>query len=166
MTAPIAAFVLRQLSVAAKKATESEVGGITEIISLTRETTQGIRMLKSFQLENILQERMSTAVADVENMRNRLARVKALVAPISEVLSGLAIGAVVLYASLSSRGNPENVGAIFSFITALLLAGEPLRRLSRLHLDLATAAERISMLYHLLDQTQVEPQKTPGPTSM
>ena len=163
MTAPIAALVLRRLSAAAKKATESEVGGLTQIISLVRETTQGIRMLKSFQLENLLQDRMSASIAAVENKRNRMARIKALVAPISEVLSGLAIGAVVLYASLSSRGNPESIGAIFSFITALLLAGEPLRRLSRMHIDLSIAAERISMLYTILDQTQVEPKDDPRP---
>ncbi len=50
-TAPVAALVLRQLSAAAKNSTQGEVGGLTEIISLTRETTQGVRMLKSFQLE-------------------------------------------------------------------------------------------------------------------
>ncbi len=60
------------------------MGGLTEIISLTRETTQGVRMLKSFQLEDILHKRMSASIAAVEDMRNRLSRVKALVAPVSE----------------------------------------------------------------------------------
>ncbi len=116
-------------------------------------------MLKSFQLEDILHKRMSASIAAVEDMRNRLSRVKALVAPVSEVLSGVAIGAVVLYASLNSRSNPESIGALFSFITALLLAGEPIRRLSRMHIDLSIAAERIAMLYQLLDQAQVEPRR-------
>ncbi len=162
-TAPIAALVLRQLSAAAKNSTQGEVGGLTEIISLTRETTQGVRMLKSFQLEDILHKRMSASIAAVEDMRNRLSRVKALVAPVSEVLSGVAIGAVVLYASLNSRSNPESIGALFSFITALLLAGEPIRRLSRMHIDLSIAAERIAMLYQLLDQAQVEPKEDARP---
>ena len=162
-TAPIAALILRRLSTAAKEATQSEAGGMAEVLSLTRETTQGIRMLKSFQLEDLMQERMSASIAAIEDKRNRLAKVKASVAPISEILSGVAIGAVVLYATLSSQGNPESLGAIFAFITALLLAGEPIRRLSRLHIDLATAAERISMLYFILDQTQIEPQADSRP---
>ena len=162
-TAPIAALILRRLSAAAKEATQSEAGGMAEVLSLTRETTQGIRMLKSFQLEDLMQQRMSASIASIEDKRNRLAKVKASVAPISEILSGIAIGAVVLYAVLSSQGNPENLGAIFAFITALLLAGEPIRRLSRLHIDLATAAERISMLYFILDQTQVEPEADSRP---
>ena len=162
-TAPIAALILRRLSAAAKEATQSEAGGMAEVLSLTRETTQGIRMLKSFQLEDLMQQRMSTSIASIEDKRNRLAKVKASVAPISEILSGIAIGAVVLYATLSSQGSPESIGAIFAFITALLLAGEPIRRLSRLHIDLATAAERISMLYFILDQTQVEPQADSRP---
>ena len=156
-TAPIAGFLLRQLSAAAKNATKSETHGLTEILSLTRETVQGIRMLKAFQLEDVLAKRMQTATAATEQRRNQLARIKASVAPISEILSGVAIGAVVLYATLRSQANPENVGALFSFIAALLLAGEPLRRLSRLHIDLTTATERVAMFYDILDKTQVEP---------
>ncbi len=162
-TAPIAALILRRLSAAAKEATQSEAGGMADVLSLTRETTQGIRMLKSFQLEDLMQQRMATSIASIEEKRNRLANVKASVAPISEILSGIAIGAVVLYAVLSSQGNPDSIGAIFAFITALLLAGEPIRRLSRLHIDLATAAERIYMLYSILDHTQVEPQADSRP---
>ena len=153
---PFAALALRRLSARAKKATKSEAGGMATIVSLTRETSQGVRMLKSFQLERILQNRMNAATADVEARRNKLARIKAAVAPLSEVMSGLAIAAVVLYGSWASQSDPQYIGSLFSFITALLLAGEPLRRLSRLHVDLATAAERISMMYSIFDTPPVE----------
>lgn len=155
-TVPLAALMLRRLSVMAKKATQSEAGGMATVVSLTRETSQGIRMLKSFQLERILQERMDLATKLVEEKRNKMARIKAAVAPLSEVLSGFAIAAVVFYGAWRSQSDPKNIGNLFSFITALLLAGEPLRRLSRLHIDLSTAAERISMLYEILDTKPVE----------
>ena len=166
-TAPLAGIVLRHLSEAAKNATKSETQGMTEVLSLTRETVQGIRMLKAFQLEEVMARRMKSATAATEHRRNQLARIKASVAPISEILSGVAIGAVVLYATLRSQANPENVGAFFSFIAALLLAGEPLRRLSRLHIDLNMATERVAMFYDILDKTQVEPvQRRSAPTDV
>lgn len=154
--APIAAFALRQLSATAKHVTKSETSGMATIVSLTRETSQGIRMLKSFQLENILQDRMNAATAQLEARRNKLAQIKAAVAPLSEVMSGFGIAAVVLYGTWITQDDPKNIGSLFSFLTALLLAGEPLRRLSRLHIDLATAAERISLMYAIFDTPPVE----------
>lgn len=159
ITAPVAGFALRSLSASAKKAARMETGGQRALLSLSRDTVQGIRMVKSFQLEGLLQDKMDTATKAVEAQRNRLARIKSSVGPISEVLSGLAIAAVIFYATMGSQGDPKSVGSFFAFITALLLAGEPLRRLSRLHIDLTTAAERIAMLYEIIDQPQDEPEK-------
>lgn len=163
VAAPPVVFILRRLSVLSKSAARQEVQGFASIISLTRETVQGIRMIKSFQLEKLLQGRMLDYTQRVEKQRTNLARLKAAVSPVSEVLSGLAIGAAVLYAAYKARENTENIGTLFSFITALLLAGEPLRRLSRLHVDLATASERISHLYAILDQKRVELASDPRP---
>lgn len=151
-TAPLAYLLLRNLSARTKKAAKSEAAGMADIVALTRETSQGVRVLKAYQLEQLLRDRMMGATLAVEAQRNRLARVKAAVAPLSEVLSGLAIGLVILYASWRSQGNPEHIGSLFSFITALLMAGEPLRRLSRLHVDMTTATERIRMLYGLFEE--------------
>lgn len=155
-TAPLAYLLLRNLTQRTKKAAKSEATGMATIIALTRETSQGIRVLKSYQLEPVMRSKVGEATLNVEAQRNRLARVKAAVAPLSEVLSGLAIGLVILYASWRSQANPESLGSLFSFITALLLAGEPLRRLSRLHIDLVLASERIRMLYALLDENPIE----------
>jgi subfamily B ATP-binding cassette protein MsbA len=162
-TAPFAAMGLKKLAAAAKQAANMETGASGDVLGLTRETSQGIRMLKSFQLEGILKDRMTAATAAVEQQRNALARVKAAVAPLSEVLSGIAIGAVILYATLRSQNDPEMIGRFFSFITALLLAGEPIRRLSRLHIDLAAAGERVRMLYEILDLPPAEPHTKDEP---
>lgn len=156
--APVAGLALRKLSAMAKQVTKSETSGMSMIVSLTRETSQGIRMLKSFQLESILQDRMGAATAQVEARRNKLAKIKAAVAPLSEVMSGFGIAAVVLYGTWTTKDDPKNIGSLFSFLTALLLAGEPLRRLSRLHIDLATASERISLMYAIFDKPPVEPE--------
>lgn len=158
LTAPVAALALRQLAIKAKSATKSETKGMVEILALTRETSQGIRMVKSFQLEGPLKERMGVATRAVQDQRYRMARIKAGVAPLSETLSGIAIAAVILYATVKSQSDPEIIGRFFSFITALLLAGEPMRRLSKLHIDLATAGERVKMLYAIMDEQQVEPK--------
>lgn len=152
VTAPLAAMALRQLSKRAKKASQVTTDILGTVVSLTRETAQGAKMIKSFQLETLMRRKMGEAIAITEQAAVKLVKVRAAVAPLSEVLAGLAIAGVILYGVLRAGSDPEMVGRFFSFITALLLAGEPLRRLSRLHVDLATAAVPVSMMYEVLDE--------------
>lgn len=154
VTAPLAAVALRQLSKRAKKASEVTTNILGTVVSLTRETAQGAKMIKSFQLEKLMRQKMGEAIAITEQAAVKLVKVRAAVAPLSEVLAGLAIAGVILYGVLRAGSDPEMIGRFFSFITALLLAGEPLRRLSRLHVDLATAAVPVSMMYEVLDETE------------
>lgn len=162
-TAPIAAFTLRQLSKRAKKASQVTTDILGTVVSLTRETAQGAKMIKSFQLENLMREKMSKAISITEEAAVKLVRVRAAVAPLSEVLAGLAIAGVILYGALRAGSDPEMIGRFFSFITALLLAGEPLRRLSRLHVDLATSAVPVSMMYDVLDEAADRHEKADLP---
>jgi len=68
-----------------------------------------------------------------------------------EVLAGLAIGLVVLYAGWRNFSFGETPGQFFAFIAALLMASDPLRRLSRMQLQLTAAAAGAHMMYELLD---------------
>jgi ATP-binding cassette subfamily B protein len=80
------------------------------------------------------------------------ARMNALI----EVLAGLAIGLVVLYAGWRNLSFGETPGQFFAFIAALLLAADPLRRLSRMQLQLAVSAAGTRLMYDLLDTPAVE----------
>src|SRR5690606_9668993 len=50
----------------------------------------------------------------------------------------------------------DTPGQFFAFITALLMAADPARRLSKLQLQLATAAIGVRMMYDLLDTPATE----------
>ena len=154
---PVAALSLRKLSARARKAARGEAQLLAAVASLTRDTAQGAKMIKSFQLEDLMRKRLFAAVEDLERLANKIIQVKAAVAPLSEAVAGIAIGAVILYGTLRSGSDPEMPGRFFSFITALLLAGEPMRRLSRLRIELAAASVPVSMMYEMLDEEEREP---------
>ena len=148
---PIAALVLRHLVRLVQKATQSELFSVATIIGTTRETAQGIRVVKSFQLEDVLRRRMATGIEAVERLSNRIVSIQAQVNPLIETLGGLAVAAVVFYAGWRNVEHGDTPGEFFSFITALLLAADPARRLSKLQLQLAAAAVGVRMMYELLD---------------
>lgn len=153
---PAAVIGMRRLTARIKKATRQESSSFAKVIGYMRETSQGIRTVKSFQLEPAMRSNMFGSIEAVEKLNNKMVAVKALVNPLMETTAGLSVAAVVMYAGWRTMSAGETPGEFFSFITALLLIGEPARRLSRLQLQLVTTSVQVKMLYDLLDQSQAE----------
>jgi subfamily B ATP-binding cassette protein MsbA len=146
-----------------RNAASSEVASIMTIIALMRETAQGISVVKSFQLEDAFCKRMFDAIAAVERLNNRMKRVQAGVAPLVEVLGGIAIALVVMYAGWRNLSFGETPGQFFSFVTALLLAADPARRLARVPLELATAGIGVRIINELMDTPAAEQERGKKP---
>lgn len=153
---PGVAYGMRQLSRRVKKVAGSEVHSMAQVVSNMRETVQGIRIIKSFQLESKMREQMALAIEAVQRLNNRMVMVKARVNPLLEGAAGLAIASAVAYAGWRTISHGQTPGEFFAFIAALLMAGEPLRRLSRLQLQLVTSGVQVKMLYDVLDTPAVE----------
>jgi ATP-binding cassette, subfamily B, bacterial MsbA len=153
---PAVYFGLSQLTKRVKRAAGRETQSAVDVVSAMRETVQGIRIVKSFQLEPTVRNRMFGAIDAVERVANRIVRTQASVNPMIETLGGVAIALVVLYAGWRNISYTETPGQFFAFITALLLASDPARRLSRVHLQMAQQAHSVRLLYDLLDTPVVE----------
>ena len=158
---PLAWFGLSNLTKRVKKAAAREVKSIADVVGIMRETVQGIRIVKAFQLEPQSRAKMFDAVDTVEKTSNRIVRTQARVNPLIETLGGAAIAMVVMYAGWRNVASTEAPGQFFAFVTALLLASDPARRLSRVHLHLTTQAQSVRGLYELLD-TPVAEKDEPG----
>jgi ATP-binding cassette subfamily B protein len=158
---PFMAVAVRRLSQRIRNAMESQYHSISTIIGAMRETSQGIRVVKAFQLEGMQRERMGLGIDAVRRMGNKIVAAQAGMNGLVEVLAGLVIGLVVLYAGWRSLSAGDTPGQFFAFIAALLMASDPLRRLSRLQLQLTASSVGAKMMYDLLD-TPVSEKAAPG----
>ena len=158
---PGVAFGMKQLSKRVKKVAGSETHSTAKVISAMRETAQGIRIIKSFRLEDAMRRHMAVCVESVQRKNNRIVAVKARVNPLLETAAGLAIASAVAYAGWRTMSHGQSPGEFFAFIAALLMAGEPLRRLSRLQLNLVSSAVQVRMLYDILDTPALEAESVP-----
>lgn len=148
---PLAIFGVRFLLRKVRKIMEAELHSIGEIVKVVQETSTGVRVLKAFSLENMMRNRMNKAVTDVENRANSIARLEAATSPIMETLSGVAIAVVIAisgYNVLEQNGTP---GSLMSFITALLLAYEPAKRLARMRVSIEAGMVGVRMMFGVLD---------------
>jgi len=138
-----------------KEVARSELLSFAKMTTTIQQTAQGNRMVKAFGLEPVMREDMEGAVEGVRARANRIAQVSAMTNPLMETCGGLAIAGVIVYGGwrvIEGGGDP---GAFFSFITALLMAYEPAKRLARLNIKLNASLIGVEMLYSLLD---MEPQ--------
>jgi len=160
---PIAVIGSRKLGLRVRKVMKTEFTGAAQIMESMQEAVQGIRIVKAFTLEKQMSARQASAIGSLEQAANKLAAVSARSSPLMEALGGLAIAVVVIYGGWSVIVNDRPPGAFFSFITAVLLAYEPAKRLARLQVDLNAALVGVTMLYEFLDEKEVEPNLFDGP---
>ena len=139
--------IIHRMRHAARQAVEVN----SRLVGAMQETVQGIAVAKAFTMEQELSRRIATLVAEAERRANRIARVSERITPITEILAGFAISGVIAYAAwrASTAGTPP--GSVFAFITALLLAYDPARRLARVQVNLEKALVNARMIYELLD---------------
>ncbi|OMP71590.1 ABC transporter ATP-binding protein [Agrobacterium tumefaciens] len=148
---PLAILSVRLVLRRVRKIMEAELASLGEIVNVVQETSIGVRVIKAFSLENLMRQRMNKAVSDVEHRANGIAKLEAATSPIMETLSGLAIAAVIAvsgYTVLEKGGSP---GDLMAFITALLLAYEPAKRLARMRVQIESGMIGVRMMFEVLD---------------
>ncbi len=148
---PLAIIGVRNLRKRVKKIMELELLSLGQIVEIMQETSLGIRIIKAFSLEPVMQERMVEAVGGVEKRANSISRLEAATAPIMETLSGLAIAGVVAVSSILVLQEGRSPGEMMSFITALLLAYEPAKRLARMRISIESGMVGVRMMFDVLD---------------
>ncbi|HKJ63462.1 MAG TPA: ABC transporter ATP-binding protein [Hyphomicrobiales bacterium] len=159
--APIGIVVQKRLVGRIRKVAQREVMSLGAIVKTMREASQGIRVVKAFTLEANMRGRMDEAIRAVERVANKMVTINAGVNPLVDTLGGFAVAGVIFYAGWRTLTYNETPGAFFSFITALLMAYEPARRLAKLQVSLGQACIGVQMMYDLIDSEPVLTDK-PG----
>lgn len=157
--APPIIIALRYIAKRLRTATRQAIDLNSQVLGAMQETVQGITIVKSFTMEERLSSRISHIIGDAEQRANRIARLAERTSPITETISGFAIAAVIVYAAYRSIHTNEPPGAFFSFITALLLAYDPVRRLTKLQINLEKAVVNARMIYEILDTKPLQGDK-------
>ncbi|MBX3596666.1 MAG: ABC transporter ATP-binding protein [Rhizobiaceae bacterium] len=121
------------------------------LIGAMQEATQGIAVVKAFTMEQQLAARLRTLIANAEARSNKIASVTERLGPITETLAGFAIAGVIAYAGYRAISQQQPPGTVFAFITAFLLAYDPVRRLARVQVGLERALVNARMIYEILD---------------
>ena len=163
LVGPPAIIGVTSLSKSVRNVARSEFASQGMIISVMQETAKGIRIVKAFGLEDTMRGRMGAAIDAVRRRANRIAGLAARSGPLMETLGGFAFSGVMLWAGYATIYLGQPPGAFMSFVTAIILAYEPAKRLARTQISIEANLMALRMMYELLDTKPSQNVNPDGP---
>jgi len=164
--APPAVLMMGKLVRRIRTVAYNQWTGGARTLETMQEAVQGIRIVKSFTLEDTMCSRFDSNVAAVERESNKMARVGQRTGPLMEALAGAAVSLSLIYAGYRVIETGATPGEFVSFMTAFLLAYEPAKRLARLSMDLNAALVGVRILFEIIDAPATEPREDVKPSLM
>ena len=149
---PVAVIPIARLGKRMRKVTVNTQEEMGQFTTLLEQTFQGARVVKSYGMEEYEKSRLRAIAERVFSLVFQAARVRSLASPIMESLGGVAITLVITYGGFRVIHDNMDPGSFFSFITALLLAYEPMKRLANLNATLQEGLAGAQRLFQLLDR--------------
>jgi subfamily B ATP-binding cassette protein MsbA len=133
---------------------------MADVSVLLHETISGARIVKGFCQEAQEIERFSKEAWRLFTLRLKDVSTRAISSPLMEFLGGLGMAGIVFYAGWQVVEGASTPGTFFSFLTALLMLYEPVKRLSGVNADIQNGLAASVRVFKVLDET---PEVTDGP---
>lgn len=144
--APLAVLNLGKQRKRIRRASGRGLKEASELSSMLTQTLQSMRVVKAYGQEAHETRRFREIVHNIRKYIMKATRTRASVGPVWEVMSGLGFAAAILYGGWQGIYGNVTLGAFMGFMTAALLAFQPLKQLAGIHATLSEgllAAERV-----------------------
>jgi len=137
-----------------------QMGKITTVL---HETISGQVIVKTFCREDYERSRFSRENRSLFRTLMKRYRVRALTSPLMETLAGVGAATAILVGGHRVLQGAMTTGSFFSFIAALGMLYEPVKRLSRLHLVVQEGLAAAERIFQVLDE---EPEIRDNPEAL
>ncbi len=142
-----------------RRATRRAQDDAAELTQIIQETLSGHHVVKSFGAEAIEAERFRKAAQRLRSSNLRYVAQQALASPLIEFFGALTIVGLVTYARNEIKTGNLTTGEFTSFVIALLMLYEPVKRLTGIHNIFQQALGASQKVFEYLDQDQAVKDK-------
>ena len=149
---PIAIYPIRRIGKRLRKISKSTQVGFGMLTSKLSESFSAIKTIKAFGSENFESKRIDKEIINIFNLTYKSTKVNSIARPLMEIISGCAIGAIIFIGGSQVIQGQTTPGTFFSFLTALLMAYQPVKSLASLNATLQIAMASAERVFEILDK--------------
>lgn len=148
---PLAMGIVTYFGRKMRKVSHKLQGKMADMNNVLYEKISGIRIVKAFCAEQREIERFSMVIHEYFISALHAVRIRAITSSLSEVLGGIGIAGVIWYGGYEVIHGITTPGTFFSFITALFMLYEPLKRISSFNIKIQQALAAADRVFTILD---------------
>ncbi len=125
-----------------------QTGGLSTTLS---EALDGRRIIKAYGLERFASERAHARIAIRLKTLLKVVRRRAATAPATDIFVGVVLAATIFFAGYQSLHGQLDIGRFSAFISAMLLAQDPVRNLSQFWPLLSSGSAAATRVFAVID---------------
>ena len=123
-----------------------------DLSSFLHETFTGTKIVKAFSMEEHEKKRFAQKSYKIFRLEMKENKVREMSSPLMELLGGLGIGFIIWYGGRQVVSGTYTFGAFMSFLTAVGLMYQPLKKISRLNNAVQRGMAAIERIYDILER--------------
>lgn len=148
---PIAAFFTKKLGKKMGKFVNKSLEASEIFTKFLSEILKATSIIKIFQKEDQELKNFKNVIENRIDIMSRVEKTRLGAGPVMETITGIAVAIVVFAGGYLSIQNKIEVGSFFSFLTALMLAYQPVRALAGVNIGINEGIAAAKRIYTLLD---------------
>ena len=137
-----------------RRTTRAAQDNAAELNQVLQETLSGHQVVKSFGAEDVESNRFRDRAEKLRTTNLRYVAQQAIASPIIEFFGALTIVGLLTYARLQIKAGQMTTGEFTSFVIALLMLYEPVKRLTGIHNIFQQALGASQKVFEYLDNEQ------------
>jgi len=143
---PISRFGKKMRNIATR--TQVTMGSLT---TLLQETISGTRIVKAFSMEEYENQRFAKENEHLFKLALKSVSVSAISSPFMEFLGGIGIATIIFYGGYQVIKGVSTPGTFFSFLTALIMLYEPVKRLTNVNNTIQQGIAGANRVFSIID---------------
>jgi subfamily B ATP-binding cassette protein MsbA len=151
IAAPFFAYPIEKIGRKLRRVAASTQEQTGQMASLITESLAGTRIAKTYGLEGYLKAKAAKTFDDVRSLKMKAANARGRLDPLLETGGGLAVAVVLVLIGQRILSGGSTVGDFTGFVSALVMAAQPIRALGNLNAIVQEAAAALQRTFAMMD---------------
>ena len=148
---PLSIFPIVRIGKRIRKISAQTQVGFGDLTSKLNQVFSGIKTIKAFNTQKIEEKNVDFSIEKIFKLTYKSNKVSSVARPLMETLGGIAVASVVWIGGNQVITGVTTPGTFFSFMTALIMAYQPVKSIASLNATLQTAMASAQRVFSIID---------------